>query len=118
MRDDWGRVRILTQFTINYYSYYDQRWHGLAFIKQTSTAYCLQSYTITSFFCTVGGSNGVNTRPAPLLAASLTTATSFKSQILSLYKPGHWIRIYSKQKDIEYISASNIRVAFDIRPPQ
>ena len=32
---------------------------------------------------------------------SLTTATSLKSQILSLLKPGHWIGIYSNQKDIE-----------------
>ena len=60
----------------------------------------------------------MNTRPVQLLAASLTTATSFKSQILSLLKPGRWIRIYSNQKDVEYISASNIRVAFDTRPPQ
>ena len=51
----------------------------------------------------MGGSNGVDTDVCNFGYPSLTTATSLKSQILSLLKPGHWIGIYSNQKDIEYI---------------
>ena len=32
--------------------------------------------------------------------------------------PGRWVRIYSNQKEIEYILASNIRVAVETRPTQ
>ena len=29
----------------------------------------------------------------------------------------HWVQIYSNQKDIKYISKSNIRVSVETRPP-
>ena len=33
-------------------------------------------------------------------------------------KTEHWIQIYSNQKDINYISPSNIRVSAETRPPK
>ena len=29
----------------------------------------------------------------------------------------HWVQIYSNQKDIKYISKSNIRASVETRPP-
>ena len=48
---------------------------------------------------------------------SLTTPTPFKSQKF-LLTTEHWVQIYSNQKEIKYISHSNIRASVETRPPK
>ena len=50
---------------------------------------------------------------SPITSISLL----FKSQKI-LFKTEHWFQIYSNQKEINYISHSNIRASVETRPPK
>ena len=87
---------FLKQWLLRYYNYW--RWYELAF----GTHFPFSHYTCRRI---KWGEHGTY--------ATLPTLIPWQEQPHSnprtFLKPGHWVRIYSNQKDTEYISASNIR---------
>ena len=83
----------------------------------------MQLFTITPIFfwvfiTHVGGSKGVNTGPMKHWLPFLNTDQPHLNPRTSFLTTEHWLQIYSNQKEIKYISHSNIRASVETRPPK
>ena len=77
--------------------------------------YSLSHPFLSTIITHVGGSTRVNRGPMKHWPSSLNNTNP---NLIPENPTAHWVQIYSNQKEINYISHSNIRASVETRPPK